>query len=96
MLALTIFDAFLCIAKLPMWLVVLFFVQVFTMFALVLALGSVVEKSLGKFVDERKAQMLKDKGLPLEGAALVAGRTDKGVTAVHQVCSFCMLQPHSL
>ncbi|BBG92664.1 Pseudouridine synthase family protein, partial [Prunus dulcis] len=45
---------------------------------------SVVEKSLGKFVDERKAQMLKDKGLPLEGAALVAGRTDKGVTAVHQ------------
>ncbi|KAL6292423.1 hypothetical protein ACE6H2_000565 [Prunus campanulata] len=49
---------------------------------------SVVEKSLGKFVDERKAQMLKDKGLPLEGAALVAGRTDKGVTAVHQVCSF--------
>ncbi|XP_016648063.1 PREDICTED: tRNA pseudouridine synthase A isoform X2 [Prunus mume] len=46
---------------------------------------SVVEKSLGKFVDERKAQMLKDKGLPLEGAALVAGRTDKGVTAVHQI-----------
>lgn len=75
--------------------VVLFFVQVFTMFARV-GTCSVVEKSLGKFVDERKAQMLKDKGLPLEGAALVAGRTDKGVTAVHQVCSFCMLQPHSL
>ncbi|KAI7752725.1 hypothetical protein M8C21_019632 [Ambrosia artemisiifolia] len=40
----------------------------------------VIEKSLGKFVDERKAGLLKDKGLPLEGNAVVAGRTDKGVT----------------
>ncbi|XP_059636773.1 uncharacterized protein LOC132278889 [Cornus florida] len=47
-----------------------------------------VEKSLGEFVDEKKAQLLKDKGLPLEGCALVAGRTDKGVTALQQVCSF--------
>lgn len=53
--------------------------------------GSLVERSLGKFVDEKKAQMLKDKCLPLEGCALVAGRTDKGVTALRQVCSFCML-----
>ncbi|XP_004299762.1 PREDICTED: uncharacterized protein LOC101305074 [Fragaria vesca subsp. vesca] len=49
---------------------------------------SVVEQCLGRFVDEKKAQMLKEKGLPLEGAATVAGRTDKGVTALNQVCSF--------
>ncbi|KAL8235148.1 hypothetical protein R6Q59_021248 [Mikania micrantha] len=48
----------------------------------------VIEKSLGKFVDERKAGLLKDKGLPLEGNAVVAGRTDKGVTGFQQVCSF--------
>lgn len=53
--------------------------------------NSVVEQCLGRFVDERKARMLKEKGLPLEGAATVAGRTDKGVTALNQVCSFCML-----
>ncbi|XP_038878348.1 tRNA pseudouridine synthase A [Benincasa hispida] len=47
-----------------------------------------VEKSLGKFVDDKKAQMLKDKCLPIEGCAVVAGRTDKGVTALRQVCSF--------
>ncbi|KAI3803196.1 hypothetical protein L1987_31345 [Smallanthus sonchifolius] len=47
-----------------------------------------IEKSLGKFVDERKAGLLKDKGLPLEGNAVVAGRTDKGVTGFQQVCSF--------
>ncbi|XP_022135240.1 uncharacterized protein LOC111007251 isoform X2 [Momordica charantia] len=47
-----------------------------------------VEKSLGKFVDEKKAQLLKDRCLPLEGCAVVAGRTDKGVTALRQVCSF--------
>lgn len=52
---------------------------------------SLVEKSLGIFVDERKAKLLKDKSLPLEGCAVVAGRTDKGVTALRQVCSFCML-----
>ncbi|XP_076955911.1 uncharacterized protein LOC143630908 [Bidens hawaiensis] len=48
----------------------------------------VIEKCLGKFVDERKAGLLKNKGLPLEGNAVVAGRTDKGVTGFQQVCSF--------
>ncbi|CAN8287066.1 unnamed protein product [Cochlearia groenlandica] len=48
----------------------------------------VVEKSLGSFVDEKKAQLLKKKGQPLEGRVLVAGRTDKGVSALNQVCSF--------
>ncbi|MCI70354.1 tRNA pseudouridine synthase A-like, partial [Trifolium medium] len=48
----------------------------------------IVEASLGKFVDENKTQLLKDKGLPIEGCAAVAGRTDKGVTALQQVCSF--------
>ncbi|TMW91305.1 hypothetical protein EJD97_014505 [Solanum chilense] len=47
-----------------------------------------VERSLGEFVDEKKAQLLKDKNLPLEACALVAGRTDKGVSASQQVCSF--------
>ncbi|KAK6147501.1 hypothetical protein DH2020_018413 [Rehmannia glutinosa] len=47
-----------------------------------------IERSLGKFVDEKKAQLLKEKKLPIEGCALVAGRTDKGVTALEQVCSF--------
>ncbi|KAA8535867.1 hypothetical protein F0562_030813 [Nyssa sinensis] len=47
-----------------------------------------VERSLGKFVDEKKAQLLEDKGLPIEGCSSVAGRTDKGVTALQQVCSF--------
>jgi tRNA U38,U39,U40 pseudouridine synthase TruA len=51
--------------------------------------------SLGKFVDENKTQLLKDKGLPIEGCAAVAGRTDKGVTALQQVCSFCKLFPYS-
>ncbi|KAG2314922.1 hypothetical protein Bca52824_018044 [Brassica carinata] len=49
---------------------------------------SVVEKSLGAFVDEKKAQLLKKKCKPLEGRVLVAGRTDKGVSALNQVCSF--------
>lgn len=43
------------------------------------------------FVDDRKAKQRKDKGLPVEGMIVVAGRTDKGVTALNQVCSFCML-----
>lgn len=47
-----------------------------------------VETSLGRFVDDKKAQQLKDKGSPIEGTSLVAGRTDKGVTALQQVCSF--------
>lgn len=51
-----------------------------------------MEKSLGKFVDERKAKQLKEKSLPVEGCAVVAGRTDKGVTALQQVCSFCQLK----
>uniref|UniRef100_A0A0R0K9F1 tRNA pseudouridine synthase n=1 Tax=Glycine max TaxID=3847 RepID=A0A0R0K9F1_SOYBN len=49
---------------------------------------SIVEGSLGKFVDEKKTQLLKDNGLPIEGCAVVAGRTDKGVTGLQQVCSF--------
>lgn len=47
-----------------------------------------VERSLGRFVDEKKAKLLRDKCLPVEGCATVAGRTDKGVTALQQVCSF--------
>lgn len=54
-------------------------------------IDSLVEASLGIFVDEKKAQQLKEKCLPVEGIAVVAGRTDKGVTALQQVCSFCML-----
>lgn len=49
-----------------------------------------IERSLGEFVDEKKAKLLKDKSLPVVGCAMVAGRTDKGVTALGQVCSFCM------
>jgi hypothetical protein len=56
---------------------------------------SIIEASLGKFVDENKTQLLKDKGLPIEGCAAVAGRTDKGVTALQQVCSFCKPFPYS-
>ncbi|KAL4574372.1 hypothetical protein LXL04_021201 [Taraxacum kok-saghyz] len=40
----------------------------------------VIEKCIGKFVDERKAALLKGKGLPLKADAVVARRTDKGVT----------------
>ncbi|XP_068637902.1 uncharacterized protein [Aristolochia californica] len=47
-----------------------------------------VEKYLGTFVDDRKLKQLKEKSLPIEGCASVAGRTDKGVTALNQVCSF--------
>ncbi|KAF5742924.1 hypothetical protein HS088_TW09G00986 [Tripterygium wilfordii] len=47
-----------------------------------------VEKALGRFVDEKKAQLLKEKCKPLEGCVLVAGRTDKGVSALRQVSSF--------
>ncbi|KAK1399316.1 hypothetical protein POM88_009179 [Heracleum sosnowskyi] len=47
-----------------------------------------VERSLGKFIDAKKLLLLKDKGLPIEGCVVVAGRTDKGVTAYQQVCSF--------
>ncbi|XP_031504894.1 uncharacterized protein LOC116267346 [Nymphaea colorata] len=47
-----------------------------------------IEDALGRFVDEKKAMQLKDKSLPVQGCAVVAGRTDKGVTALQQVCSF--------
>ncbi|KAF0904698.1 hypothetical protein E2562_036164 [Oryza meyeriana var. granulata] len=47
-----------------------------------------VEKHLGQFVDEKKAKQLEARSLPLEGCAVVAGRTDKGVTALQQVCAF--------
>ncbi|XP_039131664.1 tRNA pseudouridine synthase A [Dioscorea cayenensis subsp. rotundata] len=47
-----------------------------------------IEKGLGRFVDDKKAQQLRDRSLPVEGCAVVAGRTDKGVTALQQVCSF--------
>ena len=49
-----------------------------------------VERCLGQFVDERKAKLLERKCLPVEACSVVAGRTDKGVTALQQVCSFCM------
>ncbi|KAI3974457.1 hypothetical protein MKX01_017950 [Papaver californicum] len=52
------------------------------------AVQSVVERSICGFIDEFKAQKLKDKSLPLEACVAVAGRTDKGVTALNQVCSF--------
>nr|DAD46236.1 TPA_asm: hypothetical protein HUJ06_004466 [Nelumbo nucifera] len=51
-----------------------------------------VERCLGRFVDEKKAKQLTDKSLPVEGCAAVAGRTDKGVTALQQVCSFFFMQ----
>ncbi|GAB2276129.1 hypothetical protein Dimus_010868 [Dionaea muscipula] len=47
-----------------------------------------IEGSVGGFVDDKKANQLKDKGLPVEGVIVVAGRTDKGVSALNQVCSF--------
>jgi tRNA U38,U39,U40 pseudouridine synthase TruA len=50
---------------------------------------SLVEKQLGNFIDERKVKQLESRSLPIEGCAIVAGRTDKGVTALQQVFSFC-------
>ncbi|GFP79421.1 tRNA pseudouridine synthase a [Phtheirospermum japonicum] len=47
-----------------------------------------IERALGEFVDENKAQLLKEKKLPIDACSSVAGRTDKGVTALEQVCSF--------
>ncbi|GAV59742.1 PseudoU_synth_1 domain-containing protein [Cephalotus follicularis] len=59
-----------------------------------------MEMSLGRFVDENKAQLLKNKCKPLEGCAFVAGRTDKGVSALQQVCSFYTwktdVKPHEI
>lgn len=51
-----------------------------------------MENVLGKFVDDKKALKLREKSLPVEGCATVAGRTDKGVTALQQVCSFCRFE----
>lgn len=73
-----------------------FYWMIIMLLALVLISScSIVEGSLGKFVDEKKTQLLKDKGLPIEGCAIVAGRTDKGVTGLQQVCSFCKSFPCS-
>ncbi|KAH9305990.1 hypothetical protein KI387_010394, partial [Taxus chinensis] len=47
-----------------------------------------VEKTLGKFVDEKKAQEMEAKNGSVEATLSVAGRTDKGVSAFQQVCSF--------
>ncbi|XP_057844312.1 uncharacterized protein LOC131053710 isoform X2 [Cryptomeria japonica] len=47
-----------------------------------------VEKTLGEFVDERKAQEMEAKNGSVEATVSVAGRTDKGVSAFQQVCSF--------
>ncbi|KAH9620301.1 hypothetical protein KSS87_005713 [Heliosperma pusillum] len=47
-----------------------------------------VERAVGTFVDDKKAQQQKAKGLPVDGMVVVAGRTDKGVTGLNQVCSF--------
>lgn len=55
-----------------------------------------IEKSLGRFVDEKKAKQLEEKSLPVEGCVVVAGRTDKGVTALQQVCSFCELNDSTI
>nr|GEY94906.1 pseudouridine synthase family protein [Tanacetum cinerariifolium] len=45
-----------------------------------------------KFVDERKAGLLKDKGLPLESNVVVDGRTDKGVNGFQQVAESPLLE----
>ncbi|KAJ9145655.1 hypothetical protein P3X46_028013 [Hevea brasiliensis] len=59
-----------------------------------------VERSLGRFIDEKKSQQLKDKCKPLKGCAVVAGRTDKGVSALRQICSFYTwrkdVRPHEI
>jgi len=44
-----------------------------------------MEKIIGRFVDDRKAQRLKEKSLPLEACAVVAGHTYKRVKFVHFV-----------
>ena len=44
-----------------------------------------MEKIIGRFVDDRKAQRLKEKSLLLEACAVVAGHTYKRVKFVHFV-----------
>lgn len=75
-------------------LIVLFHFYLYLESWLHFTFDSLIEISLGKFVDENKVKLLKDKGLPLEGCVVVAGRTDKGVTALQQNCAFCMLLLH--
>lgn len=71
------------------------FVIVILLYPMCIVWYSIMERSAGRFIDEKKAQKLKDHNLPLEGNVAVAGRTDKGVTALKQVCSFCESYPYS-
>ncbi|WVZ14674.1 hypothetical protein V8G54_012240 [Vigna mungo] len=64
------------------------------MTALLAELG-IVEVSLGKFVDEKKTQLLKNKGLPIEGCAVVAARTDKDVYDVFGWLNLTFTCPYS-
>eukprot|EP00249_Psilotum_nudum_P009086 c21700_g1_i1 orf=785-1564(-) len=47
-----------------------------------------VEQALGRFVNGKRATFFESQGLSVEASVSVAGRTDKGVHAVGQVCSF--------
>jgi tRNA U38,U39,U40 pseudouridine synthase TruA len=49
----------------------------------------VLEQALGQFCDGKKVASLKSQGISAEAVLTVAGRTDKGVHAAGQVCSFC-------
>ncbi|XP_024543716.1 uncharacterized protein LOC9662101 [Selaginella moellendorffii] len=53
-----------------------------------LTVQSVLEKQLGRFVDGKRASNLEKQGKIKEALVSVAGRTDKGVHACGQVCSF--------
>ncbi|KAJ7559512.1 hypothetical protein O6H91_04G088800 [Diphasiastrum complanatum] len=53
-----------------------------------LTVQGVLEKALGRFVDGKRARALSEEGKDPEANISVAGRTDKGVHAVGQVCSF--------
>lgn len=53
-----------------------------------LTVQGVLEQALGRFVDGKRAASLEAEGVPVEAAISVAGRTDKGVHAAGQVCSF--------
>ncbi|KAH7414706.1 hypothetical protein KP509_14G007000 [Ceratopteris richardii] len=47
-----------------------------------------LEQALGKFCDGKRITSLKSEGFDVDAAVVVAGRTDRGVHAVGQVCSF--------